>query len=134
MKRVGDFEAQRVANYHFFSELLDDRGLNQFLTLPTVLPGAEPSWFALPLLVEPSCKVTRDGITSHLDELGVETRPIVAGNLARHPVRRRFPEIFSHSLAGADAVHSRGFYIGLYPTDMRSELVRLVDALDTLLA
>ena len=46
---------------------------------------------------------------------GVETRPVVAGNLARHPVAERIPDLAAIDMPGVDLVHRQGFYIGLHP-------------------
>lgn len=126
-KRIPDFEEHRLANFETFRSLLTERSLNDVLSLPQTLPGASPSWFALPMIVHADAGFERDTLTDFLDANGVETRPIVAGNLARHPVRRRFPEVLTGSLPGADIVHERGFYVGLYPFDMSERLVRLAD-------
>jgi CDP-6-deoxy-D-xylo-4-hexulose-3-dehydrase len=40
---------------------------------------------------------------------------VVAGNLARHPVAARRPELASIDMPGVDHVHQHGFYIGLHP-------------------
>ena len=126
------FEANRKANVNFFSSLLVENQLDEFLALPIVERESEPSWFALPMVVQPSSPKTRNEITDFLDKYGVETRPIVAGNLAKHPVRRRFPGIFDVSLPGAEAVHERGFYVGLYPYPMEDMLTRLIELLSRL--
>ena len=131
LKRIPDFEEQRLRNFSKFRLLLEERGLDGALSLPEVLPGSTPSWFALPMLVNESFGLVRDELAAFLGRHGVETRPIVAGNLARHPVRRRFPEIFTGLLPGADLVHDRGFYVGLYPFAMDDLLVRLVDLLES---
>jgi CDP-6-deoxy-D-xylo-4-hexulose-3-dehydrase len=73
-----------------------------------------PSWFALPLMLEPGTPFSRAKLTAYLEQHGVETRPIVAGNIARHPVVSVFPSV-AGLFDGADQIHERGFYIGLSP-------------------
>jgi CDP-6-deoxy-D-xylo-4-hexulose-3-dehydrase len=60
----------------------------------------------------------------------VETRPIVAGNLARQPVCDVFPELQDASLPGADIVHERGFYLGLHPLDATRQLDQLAETFE----
>jgi hypothetical protein len=52
----------------------------------------------------------------------VETRPILAGNLARQPVAGE--ELFSAgALPGADYVDDHGLFIGLHPTNYDIERI-----------
>ena len=127
LKRIPKFEEHRRVNFSIFRELLEERDLAKYIQLPKALPESEPSWFALAMMVQPGSPKSRDDLVYFLGQSGVETRPIVAGSLAKHPVRTRFPDIFETALPGADAVHSHGFYIGLYPFEMRASLVRVAD-------
>jgi CDP-6-deoxy-D-xylo-4-hexulose-3-dehydrase len=129
LKRVPQFEIERQRNFDGFAQRMFEANLSDWYSLPTVDPKAVPSWFALPLILNSSLSYSRDELTFFLDAHGVETRPIVAGNLARHPVRERFPHVFQGVFEGADVVHNRGFYVGLYPEPMDPLLDRLVGLL-----
>jgi CDP-6-deoxy-D-xylo-4-hexulose-3-dehydrase len=129
LRRLDGFEYCRKRNFDLFVRLLEETGMATFFTLPTVDRRATPSWFALPLLLSDLLPYSRDSLTEFLDDNGIETRPIVAGNLARHPVRARFPSVFSGVFPGADIVHDRGFYVGLYPEPMDELLERFVGLL-----
>ncbi len=48
-----------------------------------------------------------------LQSAGFETRPIVTGNIMRHPVSRFFPKQ-DVPLSNADLIHTNGIYIGNY--------------------
>ena len=48
-----------------------------------------------------------------LEKHGFQTRPIVTGNILRHPVSRFFPAI-EKALPNADKIHNNGLYIGNY--------------------
>ena len=56
-----------------------------------------------------------------LEEQGVETRPIVAGNLMKQPVCQLYPELQEDQLPGAEAVHKRGFYLGVHPFEAQKK-------------
>lgn len=47
--------------------------------------GRIHSWMTLPLRVRADAPIDRDELVGYLESNGVETRPIIAGNLARHP-------------------------------------------------
>lgn len=101
-----------------------------FMTTMRVLPKAQPSWFALPFVLSADAPFAKADLVRHLEANGVETRPIVAGNLARQPVCERFPQLQGSDLPGADAIHDRGFYIGLYPIDAGDQLDRVAETID----
>ena len=69
-------------------------------------------------------------IANFLDKNGVETRPIVAGNLARQPAILHYPEISFDVLEGADLIHEQGLYIGIHPTTELNNLSRVIELID----
>jgi CDP-4-dehydro-6-deoxyglucose reductase, E1 len=73
------------------------------------------SWMTLPFRVRDFAPVTLSDVKTHLENRNVETRPIIAGNLARHPAAQRFKTRSAASLACCDDVLRRGFMIGCHP-------------------
>jgi len=73
-------------------------------------PGAVP--FAFPLVVRGD---GRDRLMAHLEAAGIETRPLVAGNLARQPAMRKVKHRIAGPLMGADFLHENALYVGLHP-------------------
>jgi CDP-6-deoxy-D-xylo-4-hexulose-3-dehydrase len=73
------------------------------------------SWMTLPMRLRADAPVTAEDVKSRLESLGVETRPIIAGNLASHPATRSFTTRRAASLATCDALLGRGFMIGCHP-------------------
>ncbi len=112
LERLPGFGARRRALAERFRAALAG---SPFVAVPRVHPRADPCWFALPMMVREGAPFGRDALAAHLESVGVETRPIVAGNVARHPVARLFPEFRSRPFPGADQVHRRGLYVGLSP-------------------
>ena len=101
---------------------------------PTLRPmlvnqDVECSWFTFPIMVNKDAPFSRNNLTSYLEKNGVETRPIVAGNLSRQPAIVKFPELQRNDLPGADEVHDCGFYIGIHPIDYTSEIDRFAKLL-----
>lgn len=82
-----------------------------------LVPDCEPALHAFPLLVAAHAPFTRDALCAYLDAHGIETRPIIAGNIARQPAVAHDARIETGPLPGADVVHERGFYIGLASHD-----------------
>jgi len=128
LKRLPCFQEQRRKNALHFSGYLSQ--YSHLMRLMAVHPQAECSWFALPIVLTPDCPFSKDEFLAYLEREGVETRPIVAGNLARQPVCQVFPELQDADLPGADIVHDYGFYLGLHPFDATRQLDQLAETFD----
>jgi CDP-6-deoxy-D-xylo-4-hexulose-3-dehydrase len=101
-----------------------------FFSTMRVDNDAKCSWFAFPVIVKKSAPFSREDITSYLEKSGVETRPIVAGNIARQPGFKKLLPEFDSYLPGADVIHEQGFYIGIHPIDYSGEIAELTRILN----
>jgi len=72
----------------------------------------ESSWFGFSCVLVDDLAGRRDEVVAALGALGVQTRPVVAGNFARNPVMRHLNADTTGSLVNADEIHDNGFYIG----------------------
>lgn len=81
------------------------------------------SWMMLPFMVAPDAPMSVEEIKQTLEANGVETRPIIAGNLSRHPAARFGTQRVGGPTPQADAVLHRGFMIGCHgkPSDARRQ-------------
>jgi len=115
MERIESFSAARQRNY---DRLVANIRGDGYLTGVHVLPDCDPSWHGFPLMVSADAPYTRDELCRYLNEHGIETRPIIAGNIARQPALNDEVRIHhDRRLPGADQVHEQGFYIGLSSFD-----------------
>jgi len=73
------------------------------------------SWMTLPFIVDPQAPATLAEVKAKLEANGVETRPIIAGNLIRHPASRPGTFRAVPRLPVADLLLERGFMIGCPP-------------------
>jgi CDP-6-deoxy-D-xylo-4-hexulose-3-dehydrase len=128
IKKMDLFEIAREKN----AEILNDCILRnrKFLSTMKVQELVNCSWFAFPIILKKNAPFSRLEIANFLDKNGVETRPIVAGNLARQPAISYYPEISFDVLEGADLIHERGLYIGIHPTTELNNLLRAIDLID----
>lgn len=83
-----------------------------------VIPGADiidrHSWMTTPLLFSDAAHRRRG--QAALEEMGVETRPIIVGNVLRHPLMRSFGlRADQPALPVCDDIFARGVMIGLNP-------------------
>jgi CDP-6-deoxy-D-xylo-4-hexulose-3-dehydrase len=125
LSKADNYQLFRNQNALLFHNLFEE--FTEYLAIMAVEPGVTCSWFALPILVKQNSKFTRDDLTGFLETAGIETRPIVAGNLARHPAMSRFPSLSNATLPGADCIHDNGFYLGIHPIDTSEQIHRIAN-------
>lgn len=106
---------------------------NKFLSIMKVDNKTTCSWFALPIIVKNQSLFTIDELVSFLEYNGVETRPIVAGNLNKQPATRNLSHLINSDvdLPGADFVHENCFYIGVRPFDSKNEIARITEIFES---
>ena len=78
----------------------------------TETPGGTHSWFGFPVTIAPDAGFGVAEITAHLNQHGIETRPIICGNIARQPAMKLYDHRTVGDLAHASAVMDRGFSFG----------------------
>jgi CDP-6-deoxy-D-xylo-4-hexulose-3-dehydrase len=84
-----------------------------------------PAPFGYPVL----CRSTeeRNALQKHLETNGVETRPVICGNLARQPAMAHVEHRVPHPLVGADRVMDCGLYWGTHPMMEPAEIAHVLD-------
>jgi len=129
IKKMDLFEVARDKNAKVLNDcILRNR---KFLSTMKVQEQVKCSWFAFPIIVNKNAPFARLDFANFLDKNGVETRPVVAGNLAKQPAILHYPEISFDVLEGADLIHERGLYIGIHPTTELNNLLRVIDLIDS---
>jgi len=112
LKKVEQFTKIRKANYKFFYDSLQE--YDRSLILPESLPRADNSWFVFPIVLLDTAKFGRQKLIQFLEARGIETRPILAGNIMKHPGYRNYSFKHSKSLINSNKVLKSGFFIGVY--------------------
>ena len=85
------------------------------LLFPAPTSGLEPCWFGFPFLVAEPVPFHRRAFTGRLLERGIDTRPIVSGNMALQPAMRLLPvDLSLGPFRGAQTIHDRAVYIGCH--------------------
>lgn len=110
--KLAGFVAARRRNAAFYQDMLAPYA--DLFTLQRTVDGGEHSWFGFTLVINAGAGFDRADICSFLNARGIETRPIIAGNLAKQPGTQLFPHRVSGDLAGASLVMDRGFSIGVH--------------------
>ena len=95
--------------------------------IPTVVdPKASASWLGIPIVLRKDCPFSIKELSSYLEKNGIETRPILTGNILRQPIASKlFPDISPKEFEGAEYIHMNAIYIGLSPNSSKGQIERL---------
>lgn len=116
LKKLPGFVERRRRNFARLRAALEPA--REKLLLPEACPGSRPSWFGFPLTCAEG--VDRARIITHLEDKGIQTRMLFAGNLIKHPCfnlmrERNTGYRIAGDLRQTDQVMNRTFWLGLYP-------------------
>lgn len=118
LEKLPDFIEARKRNWKMLRAGLQDLG--RYFILPEATEDAEPSWFGFVLTLREEAGFTRDEIVRFLEEKGIQTRMLFAGNLTKHPCFDEMRESgkgfrIVRDLRTTDAIMNRTFWFGVYP-------------------
>ncbi len=116
LKKFPDFVARRCHNFDRLKEALI--GSEDKLILPEACPNSKPSWFGF--LITCRGKVNKSRVVSYLEEHGIQTRMLFAGNLTRQPCFDQLRAMgkgyrIVGNLENTDRVMQDTFWVGVYP-------------------
>ncbi len=127
IKKLDSFIQQRRRNAEYWNRRL--RHYRDKLILPSDKPDSKQVFFGYPITLRPETKIRRERLVSHLEENGIETRPIMAGNFADQPVMRQLPCRVSGSLKNSSVVSRNSFFFGNHSGIRREEREYIGDCL-----
>lgn len=107
-KRINNYIKDRVRIFDKISELLKDYNL----ILPKKLTNRVAVPFCYPVLS--SDKKLIKNLFTFCKENGIETRPIISGNLLRQTCYKKYGKYSDYP--NSEFLHKNGFYFGIYPS------------------
>ena len=137
LQKLPEFVEKRRRNWLLLRDGLQD--LEQFFILPEATADADPSWFGFLLTVKESAGFSRDEIVQHLEQRGVQTRMLFAGNLTKHPCFDEMRQTGDgYRIAGdlrvTDLVMRNTFWVGVYPGLGEKEIASMIQAIRAYIA
>ena len=111
---------------HNFDRLYEGfKSCEDKLVLPEAAPGSRPSWFGFMMTVKEG--VDRVSVVKYIEDHGVQTRNLFAGNLTKHPCFDELRESgegyrIAGELTNTDRIMNDTFWIGVYP-GMTDEMI-----------
>lgn len=123
LEKLPDFVRARKENFAYLHERLE--AAQDKLILPCANEDSDPSWFGFMI----TCKEEglKNKVVRHLEENGIQTRMLFAGNLTKQPCfdqMRKAGEGYRivGSLSNTDLIMEHSFWIGVYPGMSREML------------
>lgn len=118
IKKLPYFIEARKKNWIRLREGLDC--LSEKIILPEFDKNTEPSWFGFLITLRDNSGINRDGFVRYLEDKGIQTRMLFAGNLIKHPC---FDEMRKSKkgyrvvgkLINTDKIMNDTFWVGVYP-------------------
>jgi len=95
--------------------------------LPDERAGTKHVWFGYPMTVNPNAPFSRKELVDFLEGKGVETRPIMSGNIEEQPAMRLFPYRKVGDLPNSRLIMRNSFFFGNHPGIGESEGKAIVD-------
>ncbi len=108
LKKLDGYNEQRRKNYGELWAALEKHPID-FIE-PT--EGITPAWFGFVILTD-----HKKELMKLLDENNIQNRPVIAGNMARHPAMDLF-DYRAGDLSNADKVMDEGIYIDCFDPDI----------------
>jgi len=114
LKKFPKFAERRKKNfkelYAFFKKY------EHLFILPKQTLRSETNWLAFPLTIRPNVNFSRYELTRHLEENGIQTRPVFTGNAMKQPAFKKLKgvKVAKTGYPVADDVTLNGFVIGCH--------------------
>ena len=122
LKKCDKFIEERRNNAKYF--------LKKFKKLKNIVIQKEvgkSSWFGFSIILIDDLAGKRDYVIERLTKIGVETRPIIAGNFMKQPVIEYFNYIGRGKYESANYLHDNGFFMGNDVTDLKKNIDMVYD-------
>jgi CDP-6-deoxy-D-xylo-4-hexulose-3-dehydrase len=120
-------EARRI-NAEFWQDKL--KKYSAYITVHQQKPDTRHVWFACAIIVNPNAGFTRQELISFLEKKGVETRPIMAGNIAEQPAMKQAYYRQVGMLPNSRFVNDNAFFFGNHQGIGKNEREAIVSYFD----
>jgi len=128
IKKLDKFIKRRENNAKFWTKRLGK--YSDYLLLPERRDGVKHVWFGYPVTIRRNAQFSKKELVNFLEKKGVETRPIMSGNITEHPVMRLFRYRKVGNLTNSRTVMRRSFYWGNHHAIGKREREYLAECID----
>src|SRR3990172_4612110 len=110
LRKLEEFIERRRQNHRAWTAALAP--YQEHVWVHAERPGTRHAGFGYQVTVSPSAPFRRSELVAHLEARELETRPIVAGNIAEQPAMRLFPHRVAGDLPNSRLIMRQSFYFG----------------------
>ena len=142
LKKLPKFLDKRKNNAKYLLNKLKD--LEKYFILPKIVKGTTQSWFGFLLTVKQNNKFTKQQLVEYLEENGVGTRQLFAGNILRQPMMteneiplrigksklllsNKLKEKHYKMLLNTEYIMNNSFWVGVFPVLGKKEMDKISD-------
>jgi CDP-6-deoxy-D-xylo-4-hexulose-3-dehydrase len=111
LRKLDSFISQRNANYFLFVEMI--KKYSEEIGTFRPAPEAGISSYCLPFVCKD--KSVKVDLMDAFEKNGIETRPLISGNIVRHPFVLKYlldHQLDTPALPNANFIHDHAFYVG----------------------
>ena len=142
LKKLPKFLVKRENNAKYLLNKLKD--LEKYFILPKIVKGATSSWFGFLLTIKANNKFTKQKLVEYLEQNGVGTRQLFAGNILRQPmmteneislrigksrllISNKLTEKQYKMLPNTEYIMNNSFWVGVFPALGKKEMDKISD-------
>lgn len=136
LKKTQQIKGARKKNFDYLVKHLSK---HKELIMPKTIKRADVCWFALPITMCDIYKPTtfggeywfgRPDLLKYLESKGIETRPLFAGQIHRHPAYEKAKYRLSGKLVESERILRQSLWISCHPSLTKSDLEYMVKVFD----
>ena len=137
LEKLDNFVKKRNGNFNYLYKKLSD--LKDWLILPEEAENSVPSWFGFMISVKPNEKFDKFELVKYLEENGIGTRQLFAGNILRQPMivendidlkignsgilnSKDLTQEHYDLLPNTDFIMNNSFWVGIFPAWKKKNL------------
>ena len=123
LKKFPSFVEKRKHNFNRLKEALSK--ISDKVILPEPCENSDPSWFGF--LITCKAGIDRNKVVNFIENNGIQTRMLFAGNIIKHPCFDQMRKLKSGyrvvgKLKNTDRIMNDSFWVGVYP-GMNDEMI-----------
>jgi CDP-6-deoxy-D-xylo-4-hexulose-3-dehydrase len=126
LDKLDYFINRRRENYDYLKKHLETI---EGVMVAQATPNSEPSWFGMPITLDPKHPVNREDLLRFLESRKIGTRLLFAGNITKQPAYKDVNFRKVGSLKNTDIVMLRSFWVGVYPGLTNQMLDYVIDSI-----
>ena len=126
LEKLDFFINRRRENYDYLKKHLETI---EGVMVAHATPNSEPSWFGMPITLDPKHPVNREDLLRFLETRKIGTRLLFAGNITKQPAYKEVNFRKVGSLQNTDTVMLRSFWVGVYPGLTNQMLDYVIDSI-----